>query len=959
MKHSYFVFRISVLLAVATAILSCSEEDRFHFTSGTPVQFSVGAGGSAAETKTVYADSHASGLQNINWEVGDMVRIYCGAVSEPESKYADYRVEEVEPSNNVKAHIQVCSADGIGLRWGSQDETHDFYAVYPSPMTEGKNEDVFATVSEKTKLTGHIPADQSPLSVSTSAPYTAVPNLTSQYMIAKRSIDAGTQSISSDEVFLKFKPLTTAIQFTVQNNTAKDGDDGTMYISAVSVVSDATRINGGFTTDLAADGWTAEDTESSSYPACTATTESEVTDADKENKVNFTTPLELKKSETLTFTVFLLPAQDISDLSFKIYRQDKSGGNKNWLSTKLAYNDADKTGVTFPCHKISYISGILLPDGARWQVKYDDSDVISWGEEPGHGEPATDVKPEVFVTKWNSGVEEDMPLDKYNYTLKADGAMDFEHDGAESASINISSAYSLSSGSNYPAEWILQYWDDNAAAWTPAQKDSKIDGFVTFTSDVTGTGNSTLNFKVDAAEPSAVTHPARLGGATPKGSTDAPYDLSLYDIYGNLRAAGAVTANSYVISAPGTYAIPMVYGNAIDFTRSPAAGINKTAFNPGASSSDTETFLSRFKNANGTDITSPFIENDFNGVFSASVLWSDFSGIISDISVLTAAEAEGKGLTACSCGYIVFTVSSEGLTQGNTVIALKSAGTTVWSWHIWVTDDDLNTIPVRNASAQTLNMLPVNLGWKDEGNEVTAYPGAMRKFRIVQPASDETREFTITRQPALSESTTGSSLMYQWGRKDPFAEGKYSIYAVESSPLHVQDGISNPDKFIPANGGGNSWASPNYYNLWNATVKQSGASVIAVSPVKTIYDPCPPGFKVPQGNAFTGFTRNGAASSSSSDWNVPSGESDVESVPGHHFYTAGWKTGKTIFFPINYWITPDGGVFKEEAKIINVWTATTYSNDDGYYFSSKTDTGVNPLDFNGRANGGAVRPVKE
>ena len=42
-----------------------------------------------------------------------------------------------------------------------------------------------------------------------------------------------------------------------------------------------------------------------------------------------------------------------------------------------------------------------------------------------------------------------------------------------------------------------------------------------------------------------------------------------------------------------------------------------------------------------------------------------------------------------------------------------------------------------------------------------------------------------------------------------------------------------------------------YFNLWSINNDRTG---INTPVVKTIYDPCPVGFKIPESDAFTGFT---------------------------------------------------------------------------------------------------------
>lgn len=59
------------------------------------------------------------------------------------------------------------------------------------------------------------------------------------------------------------------------------------------------------------------------------------------------------------------------------------------------------------------------------------------------------------------------------------------------------------------------------------------------------------------------THPGdvTLKVNTQRGSADSPYDLSTHDENGDPIAQ--TTANCYVVSAAGTYQLPLVYGNAI------------------------------------------------------------------------------------------------------------------------------------------------------------------------------------------------------------------------------------------------------------------------------------------------------------------------------------------------------------------------------------------------------------
>ena len=106
--------------------------------------------------------------------------------------------------------------------------------------------------------------------------------------------------------------------------------------------------------------------------------------------------------------------------------------------------------------------------------------------------------------------------------------------------------------------WQLQYTLNDGATWIDAEANTTIDGWISF-DKVSGVGSSDdqiVTATVIEAEPEPITitvdHTSILRNATPRGTADAPWDLSMHDIDGNLNMGGtATTANCYVISAPG------------------------------------------------------------------------------------------------------------------------------------------------------------------------------------------------------------------------------------------------------------------------------------------------------------------------------------------------------------------------------------------------------------------------
>ncbi|MBR5055823.1 MAG: hypothetical protein IKX03_01355 [Bacteroidales bacterium] len=189
-------------------------------------------------------------------------------------------------------------------------------------------------------------------------------------------------------------------------------------------------------------------------------------------------------------------------------------------------------------------------------------------------------------------------------------------------------------------------------------------------------------------------------------------------------------------------------------------------------------------------------------VASASVLWETFNTavapktneIISSVSV-----RDGK---------IYFHHSGK---VGNSIIAGKDAsGNIVWSWHIWCVSTPVKALGPLPSGAYILDR---SLGCLSDG--------AVRPFA------------------------------YQWGRKDPFVVGVESVSgsaycAVSGAAKEVQvaqaqgveDAIKHPTTFF-AQSGYYNWLNTTDDSLWGTT--------------KTIYDPCPIGYKVHPSGTFAGL----------------------------------------------------------------------------------------------------------
>ena len=233
------------------------------------------------------------------------------------------------------------------------------------------------------------------------------------------------------------------------------------------------------------------------------------------------------------------------------------------------------------------------------------------------------------------------------------------------------------------------------------------------------------------------------------------------------------------------------------------------------------------------------------------------------------------------------------------------------------------------------------------------------KVKVEQTGSKQITVINITQNPFNERK--GVTTFYQFGRKDAFPGVALSDLAVNShftedagDNMSIMNGILNPDKFYIW---GSNWKNNyGYYNLWsvdNTTTAYNDNPV-----VKTVYDPCPAGFKMPASNAFTGFTTTGQNSSTQSELNVD-GTSDGQTYQnnfGHNFWTSSSKTA-TINFPASgYRGSSDGSLYNVGYGYY--WSAVPYYSNFGCYMFFYSSY-VIPLFDNIRSHGYSVRPVSE
>ena len=553
--------------------------------------------------------------------------------------------------------------------------------------------------------------------------------------------------------------------------------------------------------------------------------------------------------------------------------------------------------------------------------------------------------------EWKAGTTRTLKLSETNSTWQyvltpTDPSRAANYDETTSQAYGITSYRQAPDGTQQAVAWkVVGYSVDGGATYTPNKP-----AWMTALSKENGNGGTaaeqgTATLTKDVTDLLKLRNDG-LKNATALGTASAPYDLSLHNYQGATTVRN--TANSYLISAPGHYRIPLVYGNAIK-----NGATNSNAYETTA----TGTYvLQHFQDHAGQPITNPWIEKSNSSAYAnidgAKIVWSDEKDLVTSPTI--AHDASGDG-------YLDFEVKATDIKSGNAVVAVTKGGTVVWSWHLWFAPKSaLTPIPVTNYQGKTYNFTTETLGWKPKGEVTTYNTPRTVKVKVEQTiANGGAKLFTVIN---ITQNNGGKkegiSTLYQFGRKDAFPsmdetklpEGSINKNAGDN--MSVTNGIQHPETFYTW---GSSWYNGyNQYNLWSMDNTTTDFNDNAV--VKTVYDPCPAGFHMPASNAFTGITANGQNGGTTNVDGTDDWQTYVNNF-GHNFWTSSSKTA-TIYFPAMGYRDAYGGF------LYNV-------GDQGYYWSAVPDNAYRgcymqflsallyPLTDYGRGYGYVARPVSE
>lgn len=538
------------------------------------------------------------------------------------------------------------------------------------------------------------------------------------------------------------------------------------------------------------------------------------------------------------------------------------------------------------------------------------------------------------------------------YTFDVSSSINFTYESGTSNEFSLQTSRTISGPGHaavtqhVPAE-ITEYSTDGGTTWLPWTTGALpwfgIDNFQTVSPNP-------VVYPATAASIPAF-HQSSQNDILRAAAPVTDYDLSTFG--GTLSRS---TANCYIVNGPGTYSLPLVYGNAIK-----DGATNQSAYTATVSGMNT---LTTFVNHNGQPITGPYLP----AADGATLIWQDGDELVTDVAL------NGDNLT--------FTVNQATIQQGNAVVAALSGNNILWSWHIWVTDYELGTGDenVTNITNKTYSMMPVNIGWCDPSTDVYAQRSVLIKVKQMYSGLEKICEIN---QNGASFGYSGNNPYFQWGRKDPmlpgvringnptgvdksfYTTGSTYAYKAVGGQATIAQSISFPYNLY-ASSLQWDWCSTSYDNLWNNAAPDNGPTMNDTPVIKTIYDPSPAGFALPPTNVYTGMTFDGENASNFSIINTPfNSPAQVTANSGWTFY-CNTMSGVGVYDPSGgtYFMPNIGG--REEGDLFDLgtqgynWTGgVQYENIDNAIHTFTTSSVVSPSETHGRSYAFPVRPMRE
>ncbi|MDR1003954.1 MAG: fibrobacter succinogenes major paralogous domain-containing protein, partial [Prevotellaceae bacterium] len=254
-----------------------------------------------------------------------------------------------------------------------------------------------------------------------------------------------------------------------------------------------------------------------------------------------------------------------------------------------------------------------------------------------------------------------------------------------------------------------------------------------------------------------------------------------------------------------------------------------------------------YGSAGGAPNSSPNCLKPGDG-WTASVLWTDLTGI-TDANLIKASNSY------FTRDYFTVSVPAN-CPDGNFVVAVKNAsGTILWSWHIWVTQYNPDEYDGTGWAVKT--SYPVT------GGQVDSYAGDLWQsggalYQKVMMDRDLGAIEGSTPTSAGASETARGQLYYQFGRKDPFpasldgtstlqSDGSGAFPTPVAGYTTIAASVQTPTTFYTSSDNWTNEATGIDY-LWQ------DPNVPKTSGAKSVYDPCPAGWRLPLYGVWSDFS---------------------------------------------------------------------------------------------------------
>lgn len=878
-----------VLAAACLLAVGCVKEHTLKNAPGTPIRFGASTTWeNTPATRTAYSGHDneddvvhkGSEFERIDWVTGkDQVRILCQAAGGA----ATYQVNSAEASGQKSVATAIDATDG-SLVWGEGD--HVFFAAYPVAgmlsdyddfgAVDGADAsiDFVGTGGNAARIFGRVPYQQLVHRVDGTDMIEFKPNMNFAHMYAQTTANPATD----DGVLLQFHPLVTTFEITLVNMAT---DPIAAKLKKARLVSGNNDLAGSFTADLAKGAASPEINEVASSTF-------------KKNyvMVDFGEGVNLSDDVPVKFTFLTLPL-DQSQVKLELLFE---GGMTR--SVDLKY-DADSDGEkddwieVGACKKV-YITNMVVPN--EWTYFIDNLSC-----------PVVDGIGEIYIETDEEGSAASAGVQYDSYKMDSNGnkvrvvtpKVEYSANGEDGWTTSLPSAFfadpfapvtfgtdlrmdaTASATAFAPSEKIVETTDAGARHTTILRSRSAV-----------GTESSPRDLSLYTVD--GVSRGKRVTANCYVVDRGGWYKFPL--VYGNaidqVKIAGeGVNTDSY---APGALSSSSYFVQ--NFQNYLGNGI-------------TSPYILTDTGLGVNDVEAVVVWGDRESNSDTELLGN------SDVTVLD--EAIGTSSVGRGFIRLWFDRNKLHQGNLLIALRKKSDKTILWSWHIWVSDLSMKTVRMSTENSKIpasvyspvrsyTDFMEYNLGWCEEGlTTIIAFVRAPYYVRVTQV--DEFGEHlsqvfkVIERGGTELHAAMSSGTYYQWGRKDPFLP---SSGQVETAILRVNNPISttgNKPHYAPADGDGFSYQIPhdpgpsgttpsyelsekalNYQapstsdfgesirnpyvfyhngsyenwrtgiscNLWDARFTPNDDDLI---PVKTIYDPCPPGFVVPNFSAFFNF----------------------------------------------------------------------------------------------------------